>query len=225
MHVLDTAWQTLEREFDIACAAAARAAREQITANLNQIFRRLRHYENEEQWIAALRDGVAQHAHAFGIFTVKDGIARLRAAQNLQLDDGYTLPVADASAFSAAVESRDPVVALRAAGEVGRGVAVAECGRTRSPISRCQWIACRSPAARLGGQGCGHERPRVDFRDGFRCARAPGESSLAYPDPAKRKPAPPPRPRRPPRPFPSGPASTRNNGLCTAKRSASRALQ
>ncbi len=153
MHVLDTAWQSLEREFDVACSAAARAASERTTANLNQIFRRLRHYENEEQWIGALRDGAAQHSAAFGIFTLKDGSVVLRAQQNLQAEEGLRFRAAEASAFSAAIESRDPVVALRTAGELGAALQSKDAGAARSPVSDRKWSARRRSIARRGEQG------------------------------------------------------------------------
>ena len=129
MHALDTAWQSLEREFELACSDATRTARQRITAELNQIFRRLRHYENEEQWIGALRDGVSSHATRFGIFTLKDGVLRMRAQQNLELGEDLEFAAAGASAFLAAIESRDSLVALQTAGEVGTALQAKEAGQ------------------------------------------------------------------------------------------------
>ncbi|HEX4170083.1 MAG TPA: hypothetical protein VHZ55_31845 [Bryobacteraceae bacterium] len=129
MHSLDTAWQSLERQFELACSDATRTARQRLIADLNQIFRRLRHYENEEQWMGALRDGVCQHAARFGIFTLKDGVLRLRAQQNLDVREDLEFATAGASAFVAAIESRDPLVALQTAGEVGPALQSKDAGQ------------------------------------------------------------------------------------------------
>lgn len=103
MHALETARET---------------ARSQLLSELNQIFRRLRHYQNEEEWIGALRDGGSKFADEFGIFIQKDGFLQLRAQQNLNAPDLLQFPATSASAFAAAIESHDTVVALRTAAEV-----------------------------------------------------------------------------------------------------------
>lgn len=119
MHALDSAWDALKRDFDTAYSNAARTARQQVAADLNQIFRRLRQYENEEQWIAALLDGASSFAAQLAIFTYSAGDLRLRAQLNLNLPDQEQFPVSSAHAFAAVMESSDPLIALRAASEVG----------------------------------------------------------------------------------------------------------
>src|SRR5690348_6686182 len=119
MHALETAWEALKRDFDSACLQAGDSTRLRLTADLNQIFRRLRHYENEEQWISAVRDGVSKFAGEFGIFTQKGDVSLLRAQENLDVPDGFEISAASAHAFATLLESRDPVVALRSASEVG----------------------------------------------------------------------------------------------------------
>jgi hypothetical protein len=119
MHALETAWEALKRDFDSACLDAGDGARLRLSADLNQIFRRLRHYENEDQWIGAVRDGVSKFAGEFGIFTQKGDMYVLRAQQDLDVADGLEIPTDSARAFKAALDSRDPVVALRSGGEVG----------------------------------------------------------------------------------------------------------
>ena len=91
----------------------------QITAELNQVCRRLRQYENEGQWLAALRDGVALGAGRFAIFSLKYEMLQLRSEQSLELPAGAQIPIATAKAFAAAVEARDPLVTLRTRAEVG----------------------------------------------------------------------------------------------------------
>ena len=122
MDVPVVAWEPVRAALEQACTVAAVSARRQLTSDLHQIFRRLRHYENEDQWMGALRDGVAQHANIFGIFRYKDGAVRLGAQQNLDAPRELEFAVRAASAFAAAVDSREPVVAMCTAGEVGEAL-------------------------------------------------------------------------------------------------------
>jgi len=101
-------------------------ARRQLAADLNQIFRRLRHYENEEQWIGAVRDGSSRFAAEFGVFSCKDGVCLVRAQQNLNIPSDLAMPLSSARAFNAAVEAGEPVLALRRSGEVGERLSVAQ---------------------------------------------------------------------------------------------------
>ena len=119
MHALDSAWDALKRDFDAAYSNAARAARRQMATDLNQVFRRLRQYENEEQWVAALLDGASRFAAQLAIFTYSAGDLRLRGQFNLNLPYHEPFPASSAHAFAAAIESSDPLVALRNASEVG----------------------------------------------------------------------------------------------------------
>ncbi len=126
MHVLEPAWETLKRDFDSSCLAARRTARSQLAAELNQIFRRLRHYETEEQWISAVRDGAAQFSGAFGLFTYRNRTLQLRAQLNLDAPDDLSFDTSSASAFAGVVESGETTVALRTAGEVGSALSVSD---------------------------------------------------------------------------------------------------
>lgn len=119
MHALETAWETLKRDFNSACLDAGGGARLRLSADLNQIFRRLRQYENEDQWVGAVRDGVSKFAAEFGIFTQRGDVSVLRARQDLDVPDDLEIPTNSAHAFKAALDSRDPIVALRSGGEVG----------------------------------------------------------------------------------------------------------
>lgn len=115
----ESAWEALKRDFEALCSQVENRARREASSALSQIFRRLRHYEREEQWIAALRDGAALGAREFAIFAVSDGTIRLRGQHNLSLPEDLAFPSTTAKAFAAAVESQDAVVALRTAAEVG----------------------------------------------------------------------------------------------------------
>jgi hypothetical protein len=95
-----------------------------MTADLNQIFRRLRHYQNEEQWISALRDGLSLFAGAFAIFVQQDSsLFVMRAQHNLPVEAALQIRISSARAFAAAIESRDSIVTLRTPAEVGPALA------------------------------------------------------------------------------------------------------
>ena len=118
MHALDHVWETIRREFDASCAQIARAARCQQTNELNQLLRRFRNYQNEAEWISVLLDGTARFAKQAAIFSVQNDECRLRAQVNLSLPSELSFPVKSAGAFASAVETHDPVIALRTASEV-----------------------------------------------------------------------------------------------------------
>ena len=94
-----------------------------MTSDLNQIFRRLSHYQSEEQWISAVCDGLFLFARAFAVFVQQDSMFVMRAQHNLPIGAGLEIPLLSARAFSAAVESRDSLVALRTTAEVGTALA------------------------------------------------------------------------------------------------------
>ena len=123
MHALDQAWETIRREFDASCAQTARAARYQLTNELNQLLRRFRHYRNESEWISALLDGASRFAQQVAIFSLQNEVFRLRAQSKLDLPQNLEFPLSSAAAFASAVATRDPVVALRTASEVTQELA------------------------------------------------------------------------------------------------------
>jgi hypothetical protein len=118
MHALDPAWEAIRREFDTACNRSAQAARSQTTHQLNQALRRLRTYDGETEWTAAILDGVCQFAGAAAVLVLKEGSLQLRAQRNLDLPADFAFAVSGAGAFATAIESKDPVIALRTASEV-----------------------------------------------------------------------------------------------------------
>jgi hypothetical protein len=128
MHPLEPAWDALKRDFDGAVSQCARAARHQLANELNQTVRRLRNYQNESDWIAAVLDGVAHFSRETAVFTVQSGRAILRAKHGLDILPDLSFEIESAGAFSSAAESRDPVVALRTTGEVGSALSSSEAG-------------------------------------------------------------------------------------------------
>ena len=119
MHALDPAWDALKRDFDEAVSQSARAARHQLAHELNQLVRRLRNYRNEAEWLATVLDGAACFAKETALFLVVNDRASLRAEQGLNLPPDLSFDLKSAAAFASAVDSKDPVVALRSEGEVG----------------------------------------------------------------------------------------------------------
>lgn len=118
MHALESAWEAVKREFDAACSQSARAGRDQFAQQLNQLLRRLRQYQNESEWVAAVVDGASQFALHVAIFAYESGTFRLRGRANFDIPDDLTFPKGAAGAFSSAIDSKEPVIALRTAAEV-----------------------------------------------------------------------------------------------------------
>lgn len=125
-HALEPGWEALKRDFDAALIAAIRTDRRELLGELNSVCRRLRQYENEEQWLGAVRDGIALGASSFAVLTVRDGELHVRSQQGLDLTGTAAFAVSSARAFAAAIESRDQVVVLRTPEEVGEPLSASE---------------------------------------------------------------------------------------------------
>lgn len=126
MHALDQAWDTIRRDFDAACSQVARAARCQITNELNQCLRRLRRYQTEGEWVSAVLDTTSRFVQQIAIFALNDGVLTLRGQHKLNLPEKLTFAVGAAGAFASAIETKDPVVALRIPSEVTEALSVSE---------------------------------------------------------------------------------------------------
>lgn len=107
---------------------SGRALRTQLARELNQLLRRFRLYQTEADWVSALLDGAAQFIPQAAVFALKGGVLQLRGQVNLALPDGFCFPVSAAAAFASAVESRDPVIALRTPLEVSEPLSAPEPG-------------------------------------------------------------------------------------------------
>jgi hypothetical protein len=117
-HLLQPAIDALKREFDLACEKAAERAGSDLLHRLNQLFRRLRNYQTETEWLQTLQDGAGAFARQVALFSVEEGVVRLRSQVNLQLPGNFSFRLAQAPAFAAACEQKDPVTALRTPAEV-----------------------------------------------------------------------------------------------------------
>jgi hypothetical protein len=94
-----------------------------LAHELNQLFRRLRQYEKEPDWVSLVLEGAGAYARAVALFTVAGDALELRASQNLELPVSLRLAAKQSAAFDAVLQSKEPVTALRTAGEVGAALA------------------------------------------------------------------------------------------------------
>lgn len=118
-HSLDPVLDSLRREFDTECLRTAKQARADLLQTLNQVFRRIRTYQSESDWVQTTLDAAAPFAAEIAVFSVENATVRLRGqtpADRFPAD--LSFPVANAAAFGAAIELKDPVTALRSPGEV-----------------------------------------------------------------------------------------------------------
>ncbi len=95
------------------------AVRSQVAHELNQFVRRLRQYRTEAEWVSYVLDGAAEFVPYVAVFSLRNNTLHLRGRQGFDFPEGLSFPLESAAAFGSAVETKDPVVALRSPGEVG----------------------------------------------------------------------------------------------------------
>ncbi len=118
MHALDDACERIKQEYTAACSQAARAARSQVTNELNQVLRRLRSYKTESEWVSAVVDGASRLVHQVAVLELANGVLTVRGQHKLNVPENYSFPISSAAAFASAIQSRDPIIALRTPSEV-----------------------------------------------------------------------------------------------------------
>lgn len=102
--------------------AASRAqVRRELSEQLNQVLRRLRHAEDPDAYWQALADGCAGFAGRVAVFSVRGQWAKCEAARGFE--DSQTLvakefAIAFAAAIDSAIKTREMVIAVRSAGEL-----------------------------------------------------------------------------------------------------------
>ena len=89
---------------------------------LSQFVRRLRQYRTENEWASAVLDSASQFGQQIALFSIQDGYLRLRGHHGLNIQRSLALDIASAAAFQSAISSRDSVIALRTASEVGEAL-------------------------------------------------------------------------------------------------------
>ena len=99
--------------------------RRELFARLSQSARRLRQFENEDQWSRALIESTAGLCDRAILFAVNGPMLEFRAARGVEAAaPPPPVPIAFAPAFASAIETKDTVVALRTRGELSNVVSL-----------------------------------------------------------------------------------------------------
>jgi hypothetical protein len=102
--------------------ARANESRRQLSESLNQTLRRIRQTSAEHETLQLLLEDSALWSQRAVVLLVEDRQARVASSRGafvpLEEEDADPIALSDAAAIAACVESRDPVVALAAPGEV-----------------------------------------------------------------------------------------------------------
>jgi hypothetical protein len=124
----------VEEEFRLGVESRVSAAiadtrvrvRRDVTGRLNQAVRRLRSFENENEWSRALADATEGFCDRAALFVVNGPSLRLQSSRGIQADAKIdNTPLESAPAFAGVVDSRDTIVALRTRGELSDAIAEA----------------------------------------------------------------------------------------------------
>jgi hypothetical protein len=110
----------LEEEYQDAVEArvqqagrSAEATRRELIQKLNQSTRRLRSFEDERRWSNTLVDATRGFCGRAALFLIRDRKLHLETTRNFDdADLADDVPLDDAPAFAAAVETRDTLVAM-----------------------------------------------------------------------------------------------------------------
>ena len=130
--VFEERFVELSARVEVEFGAGVRAAvsdtrartRREVAGKLNQAVRRLRFFENEDQWSRALVDATESFCERAALFIVNGPALRLQASRGVPSDVKIdNTPVESAPAFAGAVQSRDTIVALRTRGELSDVIA------------------------------------------------------------------------------------------------------
>jgi hypothetical protein len=115
----DALTEAMDREFRRTRAAARR----ELAERLNQGLRLLRRFENERQWSSAVLDAARPFAVRLAFFAVGERGLRFLGARGAGEISLGEVPLDAAPAFRNAVDSAEPVVALRSASELSEPIA------------------------------------------------------------------------------------------------------
>lgn len=125
MQSLEGAWRQITREFETAREQAAESGRARVTDELNQLARRLRHYQRESDWCDAVLDGAARFTSEAALFAVNGDELTLRGTRSLALPSDFRLCLGEARAFRSALEAGEPSIVLCTKDEVSGAIASA----------------------------------------------------------------------------------------------------
>jgi hypothetical protein len=107
-----------------AVAESLAGAQRELAGKLNQAVRRLRCFDDHEQWGHTLVEATQGFCDRAALFAVNRGFLHLQATRNhAGVALGEDVPLHAAPAFASAVESKDTVVAMRTKGEMSAPIA------------------------------------------------------------------------------------------------------
>jgi hypothetical protein len=103
---------------------AAENSRHELIQKFNQMARRLRGFEDERQWSNTLVDSTRGFCGRAALFWIRDRKLILETTRNFDdADLAARVPLEDAPAFAAAVETRDTLVAMPSSSELSQPIA------------------------------------------------------------------------------------------------------
>jgi hypothetical protein len=103
---------------------AGEQTRRELIRKLNQVARRLRGFEDQRQWANTLVDATRGFCGRAALFLVRNRKLCLETTRNFDDAELATeVPLDDAPAFAAAMETRDTLVAMRSIGELSGPIA------------------------------------------------------------------------------------------------------
>jgi hypothetical protein len=102
---------------------AIEAGRKRLTERLAQSLRRLRTFDSETQWSAAVADAAQLASKRLIVFSINVDKLRFQAARGFDIISLPEVPLAQAAAFQACVASSEPAVALKTKTELSEPIA------------------------------------------------------------------------------------------------------
>jgi len=103
---------------------SAVTARRELIRKLNQSTRRLRGFENERQWSNTLVDATRGFCGRAALFLIRDRKLHLETTRNFDdADLAAEVPLDEAPAFAAAMETRDTLIAMQSSSELSGPIA------------------------------------------------------------------------------------------------------
>jgi hypothetical protein len=101
-----------------AAGWARTAAQVELTDQLNQTARRLKHAETREAWIRTMLEAAGNFCGRAALFKIAGRNLKFEGGLGIGEDREADFPIASAPAFASAIDSRDSVVAVATRGEL-----------------------------------------------------------------------------------------------------------
>ena len=132
--------QQFRAEVETRAAQAGEAARiearQELGEKLNRFARRLRNAATHQEWADAVLDAALAFGDRTALFGVFDGGLKLESARGMNQGafNGRVVPLVEAPAFASAIETLDPVIAMRMPGELSAAVAALSPSEEARPV-------------------------------------------------------------------------------------------